>query len=145
MEGNPDDIQLINQLDRTQTDAWEQLRSVAEEMETEDHDVKWIRAKSLSEQTYSLSYPAYSELVEKAISLLSTVGAVTPLYIWKEHGLPNYLPNNKLSTADAIRAATFVVRSERFSDGTIAKAYENGLLEAILNALVIWYDDKQIF
>lgn len=145
MEGNPDDIQLINQLDRTQTDAWKQLRSVVEEMEAEDHDVKWISAKSLSEQTYSLSYPAYSERVEKAISLLSTIGAVTPLYFWMEHGLPSYSPSNKLSTADAIRAATFVVRSERFSDGTIAKAYENGLLEGILNALVIWYDDKQIF
>ncbi|GIN72722.1 hypothetical protein J14TS2_31970 [Bacillus sp. J14TS2] len=130
MEGNPDDIQLIKQLDRTQTDAWEQLRSIAEEMEAEDHDVKWLNAKSLSEQISSLSYPAYSERVEKAISLLSTIGAVTPLYFWMEHGLPSYSPNNKLSPADAVRAATFVVRGERFSDGTIAKAYEKWLAKS---------------
>ncbi|MCP3742634.1 hypothetical protein [Rossellomorea sp. BNER] len=41
MEGNPDDIQLVNQLDRSKAEDWEELRSVAEEMTAEDRSVKW--------------------------------------------------------------------------------------------------------
>ncbi|MBM7588136.1 hypothetical protein JOC86_004711 [Bacillus pakistanensis] len=140
MEGNPDDIQLVNQLDRTKTDAWEELRSIAKELTTEDRNIKWTGSGRLPDGTYRLSYPAYSERVRNATKLLSTVGAVTPLYYWMEHGLPDYSSASELSVADAIRTATFVVRGERFSDGTIAYAAEEGLLDAILNILIKWYE-----
>ncbi|MCP3742633.1 DUF6508 domain-containing protein [Rossellomorea sp. BNER] len=92
----------------------------------------------LPDGTYRLSYPAYSKRISKVITLLSTVGAVTPLYHWMDQGLPDYSSNSALSVADAIRAA-FVVRGERFSDGTIANAAGIGLLDAILNVLIKWY------
>jgi Family of unknown function (DUF6508) len=140
MDGNPDDIQLVNQLDRSKTEDWEELRSVAEEMTAEDRSVKWTDGGRLPDGTYRLSYPAYSGRISKVIRLLSTVGAVTPLYHWMDHELPEYSSNSELSVADAIRAATFVVRGERFSDGTIASAAEEGLLDTILNVLIKWYD-----
>ncbi|WP_338749130.1 DUF6508 domain-containing protein [Bacillus sp. FJAT-52991] len=142
MDGNPDDIQLISQLDRTKTDAWEELRAVAKGMTAKDRDVKWTGGGLQTDGTYSLSYPAYSERVSKTIGLLYTVGAVTPLYSWMDRGLPDYSSDSDLSVADAIRAATFVVRSERFCDGTIADAVQKGLLDAILDTLIKWYDKE---
>ncbi|PAF18489.1 hypothetical protein CHH58_15795 [Terribacillus saccharophilus] len=139
MDGNPDNIQLINELDKSKTDAWAELRSVAEEMTVEDRNVVWTNGGN----EHSLNYPAYSERIDKATNLLYTVGAITPLYNWKSNGLPDYLPSMELSVADAIRAATYIVRSERFGDGAIAKAVEIGLLDSILHSLIKWYDVKR--
>ena len=136
MSGNPDNTQLINELDRTNTDAWEELRYVAEKMTVEDRNVVWTNGGN--EQ--SLSYPTYSERINKATDLLYTVGAITPLYNWGKNGLPNYSPSMELSVADAIRAATYIVRSERFGEGAIAKAAKIGLLDSILYSMIKWYD-----
>lgn len=137
MDGNPDNIQLINELDRSKTDAWIELRSVAEEMTDEDRNVVWTNAGN-----NSLKYPAYSERINNATSLLYTVGAITPLYNWRSNGLPDYSPSKELSVADAIRAATYIVRSERFGDGAIARAAEIGLLDSILHSLIKWYNEE---
>jgi hypothetical protein len=138
MDGNPDNIQLINELDRSKTDAWEELRSVAEGMTDEDRNVVWSNGGN-----NSLKYPVYSERINKATNLLYTVGAITPLYNWKSNGLPDYLPSMELSVADTIRAATYIVRSEGFGDGAIAKAVEIGLFDSILHSLIKWYDEKR--
>ncbi|MFP7495280.1 DUF6508 domain-containing protein [Terribacillus saccharophilus] len=135
MANNPSDIQLINELDRTKTDAWKELRLVEKEMTDEDRHVKWTGGEN------TFSYPIYSKRVNQATSLLSTIGAITPLYPWMANGLPDDSPAEELSAADAIRAATYIVRSERFGDGAIAKAAEIGLLDGILRSLIHWYDE----
>ncbi|MFJ5719636.1 DUF6508 domain-containing protein [Streptomyces sp. NPDC093149] len=48
--------------------------------------------------------------------------------------------DGRLGPADAVRAATAVVRGERFSDGTIAEAVESGLLDAVAESLCAWYE-----
>nr|WP_318540029.1 DUF6508 domain-containing protein [Terribacillus saccharophilus] len=136
MDGNPDNIQLINELDRSKTDAWEELRLAAKEMTAEDRNVGWTNGGNKN----SLSYPAYSKRIDNITSLLYAVGAITPLYNWRSNGLPDYSPSKELSVADAIRAATYIVRSERFGDGAIAKAAEIGLLDSILYSLIKWYE-----
>ncbi|PAE15035.1 hypothetical protein CHH91_16435 [Virgibacillus sp. 7505] len=138
MDGNPDDTQLINELDRSKTDAWTELGSVVKEMTAEDRNVVWTNGGN----ERSLKYPAYSKRIEKATSLLYSVGAITPLYNWRSNGLPDYSPDIELSVADAIRAATYIVRSERFGDGSIAKAAEIGLFDSILQSLIKWYYEK---
>lgn len=138
MDGNPDDTQLINELDRSKTDAWTELRSVAKEMTAEDCHVVWTNGGN----ERSLKYPAYSKRIDKATSLLYSVGAITPLYNWRSNGLPDYSPDIELGVADAIRAATYIVRSERFGDVAIAKAAEIGLFDSILQSLIKWYYEK---
>lgn len=138
MVGNPDNILLINELDRSKRDAWEELRSIAEGMTDEDRNVVWTNGGN----NHSLKYPAYSERINKATNLLYTVGAITPLYNWRSNGLPDYSPSKELSVPDAIRAATYIVRRERFGDGAIAKAAEIGLLDSILYSLIKWYDEE---
>ncbi|MEC0284011.1 hypothetical protein SAMN04489762_2876 [Terribacillus saccharophilus] len=137
MRENPNDTQLIYELDRTKTDAWDELRSVEEEMTDEDRNVVWTNGGN----THSLKYPVYSERINKATNLLYTVGAITPIYNWRSNGLPDHSPSKELSVADAIRAATYIVRSERFGDGAIARAAEIGLLDSILHSLIKWYDE----
>lgn len=107
-------------------------------MTGEDRNVVWTNGGN----EYSLNYPAYSERIDKATNLLYTVGAITPLYNWKSNGLPDYSSDMELSVADGIRAATYIVRSERFGDGAIAKAAEIGLLDSILHSLIKWYDKE---
>ncbi|MCM3227366.1 DUF6508 domain-containing protein [Terribacillus saccharophilus] len=136
MTKTPNDTQLTNELDRSNTDAWAELRAIVEEMTDEDRHVKWTH------ETNVFSYPIYSERINKSTNLLYTVGAITPLYSWMTEGLPDYSPTKELSPADAIRAATYIVRSERFADGAIAKAAEIGLLDSILHSLIRWYDSE---
>lgn len=135
MTKTPNDMQLMNELDKSNTDAWAELRAVAEEMTDEDRHVEWTQEANV------FSYPIYSERINKSTGLLYNVGAITPLYSWMSEGLPDYSPAKELSPADAIRAATYIVRSERFGDGAIAKAAEIGLLDSILHSLIKWYDE----
>lgn len=55
---------------------------------------------------------------------------------------PAVPPGGLLSPADAVRAATAVVRGERFADGTIADAARSGLIDAIAEALCTWYETE---
>lgn len=138
VNGYPNDTELISELDRTKTEAWEELRSAAKEMTAEDRNAVWSNGGN----EHALKYPVYSERLNKATCLLYTVGAITPLYNWRSNGLPDYSSSKELSVADAIRAATYIVRSERFGDGAIARAAEIGLLDSILNSLIKWYDEE---
>ncbi|WP_066186498.1 DUF6508 domain-containing protein [Gracilibacillus timonensis] len=133
----------IDQLDQTNTEAWEGLRAIAEKRTGADRQVNWKGGKQLSNRVYHIGYPCYSEQISEVIRLLSEVGAVTPLYVWMEHGLPDRAVSGKeLTIGDAIRTATYMVRGERFSEGTIAAAVEKGLLDRVLHALVEWYDNE---
>jgi hypothetical protein len=58
--------------------------------------------------------------------------------------MPEVPPDGRLRPADAVRAATTLVRGEHFSDGTIAKAVESGLLDAVAASLRAWYADPSI-
>lgn len=73
------------------------------------------------------------------MGLLVALGTVTPAYWWRAF-LPRAMdPDGTFTPGDAVRAATTIVRGERFSDGTIGQAYLDGTLYAIAAALVGWY------
>jgi len=77
---------------------------MADEMTNEDRNVKWT------------NFPIYSERINKAAILPDTVGAITPLYPRMRNGLPDCSSDTKLSAADAIRAATYIVSNWRWYD-----------------------------
>lgn len=138
MEGNPKDAELLKQLDTTNTEAWKQLENISKTLSTMDQDIKWSTPKQ--DGKYLLfSFPQYSSKVHQAVQLLTVIEAVTPLYHWMKHGLPK---SAELSPGDAIRAATFLIRSERFGEGEIAFALESGLFDAILTTLIQWYQKQ---
>lgn len=143
----PGDSTLLAQLDTTaeRADAWSRLVAAAAEFAALPHaegDVGWMPAKERPDGAITMGYPTYSERVERACRALVDVGAVTPAYPWMQQHPPTVPHDGALPPADAIRLATATVRGERFCDGTIGHAVEQGTLQAILTSLSTWYSTR---
>ncbi|MFF2325501.1 MULTISPECIES: DUF6508 domain-containing protein [unclassified Streptomyces] len=135
-----DDRRLLARLDRENTDAWRRLREGLAALTDEDRDVRWSKGGRQPDGTWRMSYPLHSERLERVVQALSAVGAVTPAYLWQDNSPPVVPLVGRMSPADAVRAATAVVRGERFSDGTIARAAGEGLIDAVAESLCSWYE-----
>ncbi|GGV93592.1 hypothetical protein GCM10015535_56850 [Streptomyces gelaticus] len=135
-----DDRRLLARLDRVNADAWRELSQALAELTDEDRAVRWSDGGKQPDGTWRMSYPLHSERLRRLVSALSAVGAVTPAYLWQDNPPPAVPADGRLSPADAVRAATAVVRGERFSDGTIAQAVESGVLDAVAESLCAWYE-----
>ncbi|WP_190133166.1 DUF6508 domain-containing protein [Streptomyces mashuensis] len=147
-KGNPDDAVLLAQLDTTAERAgtWHRLLEVAREFaEVAQHpdDFRWHPAQQRPDGVMVTGYPLYGERVERAREALVGVGAVTPLYHWGSHRPPTVPDGGQLAPADAVRLATAVVRGERFCDGCIGSAVEDGTLRAVLSSLAAWYGEQR--
>ncbi|WP_225447565.1 DUF6508 domain-containing protein [Streptacidiphilus sp. PB12-B1b] len=127
--GDPGDAALLARLDLRQTQAWARLAAAVADWRVKDDDWGWPGG----------AHPAYGERVQAVVSALGGIGAVTPAYHWTAFPVPQLSWDDTYPPADAVRAATAVVRGERFCDGTIGAAYEDGTLHAIATALVAWY------
>ncbi|MFD8743012.1 DUF6508 domain-containing protein [Streptomyces sp. NPDC059616] len=135
-----DDRRLLAQLDRGNADAWRELREAFAALTDEDRDVRWSEGGQRPDGTRQLGYPLHSERLRRLVGALAAVGAVTPAYLWQDNPPPAVPADGRLGPADAVRAATAVVRGERFGDGTIAQAAGNGLLDAVAESLCAWYE-----
>jgi hypothetical protein len=90
-----------------------------------------------------MPYPTYHAVVERILELLEEIGAVQPILdwpTWYERHQPS-LPEQvaELSAADAVRLTTAIVRSERFADGVVATAIDQGVFGALLHRLLHWH------
>ncbi|WP_411148389.1 DUF6508 domain-containing protein [Streptomyces sp. A30] len=136
-----DDRRLLAQLDRDDAEAWQELGDAFDALTDEDRDVQWGGGTKSPSGAIHVPFPRYSEALQRAVHALRGVGAVTPEYRWRHSPLPQAPPEGGLRPADAMRAATAVVSAERMSDGEIAEAVANGLLDAIAASLRAWYAD----
>ncbi|SCF78776.1 DUF6508 domain-containing protein [Streptomyces sp. Ncost-T10-10d] len=135
-----DDRRLLAQLDRGNADAWRELREALAALTDEDRDVRWSEGGQQPDGTWRMRHPVHSERLRRLVGALPAVGAVTSAYLWQDNPPPAVPDGGRLSPADAVRAATAVVRGERFCDGTIAQAVETGLLDAVAESLCAWYE-----
>jgi hypothetical protein len=135
-----DDRRLLAQLDRGNAIAWRELREALTALTAEDRDVRWSEGGKQPDGTWRMSYPLHGERLDRLVRALSAVGAVTPAYLWQDNPPPAVPAGERLGPADAVRAATAVVRGERFCDGTIARAAGDGLLDAVAESLCAWYE-----
>jgi hypothetical protein len=91
-----------------------------------------------------LSYPVYDDGVQQLIEALQAVNA-QPVFDWMAwDGSRRYPGGEGLAqapVADAMRLVTVIVRGERFCDGTIAKAIENGSLLACSERIIAALDE----
>lgn len=123
------DAELLRALDPVPVDHWEALRRhLAEDGAVEPGDL------AFRDWT-----PHYGPRVEAVTAALDAIGAVTPLHAWTEYPGPYLAPDGTFTPADAVRAATAVVRGERFSPGTVARAWQDGRLFAVARSLTAWY------
>lgn len=137
-----DDRRLLAQLDRTNAQAWHELAQGLAELTDEDREVQWVGGGQQPNGTWRVSHPQYSERLMRIVRGLDSVGAVTPAYLWTENPPPTLPPHGRLRPADAVRAATTIVRGERLCDGTIAEAVRSGLLNATVESLRTWYETE---
>lgn len=136
-----DDQRLLAQLDRDDAEAWRELADAFDALTDEDRDVQWGGGQKSPSGAIHVPFPKYSEGVHRAVHALHRVGAVTPEHRWMDNPMPTPRPEGGLRPADAVRAATAVVRGEKFCDGTIDKALKSGLLDAVADSLRAWYAD----
>ncbi|MFB6850573.1 DUF6508 domain-containing protein [Streptomyces sp. NPDC056373] len=136
-----DDQRLLDQLDRHDAERWRELADAFDALTDEDRDVQWGGGQKSPSGAIHVPFPMYSEGVDRVVHALHRVGAVTPEHRWMDNPMPVPSPEGKLRPADAVRAATAVVRGEKFSDGTIDRALQSGLLDAVAESLRAWYSD----
>jgi hypothetical protein len=90
------------------------------------------------------AYPEYHEAVGQLVAALIAVNA-QPAFDWMRWAgrrrYPGGVGLSEAPVADAMRAVSVIVRGERFRDGTIAKAIEDGSLLAAAERIIAALDE----
>lgn len=91
-----------------------------------------------------LPYPEYGEAVQELVAALVAVNA-QPMFDWVRWSRSQRYAGGvglaQAPVADAMRLITVILRGERFSDGTIAKAIEDGRLLAAAERILAVLDE----
>ena len=91
-----------------------------------------------------LPYPVYAEPVERVRRELGALGLVVP-FPWPDWaGTARYKADpaalEQAPVTDAVRLLVAILRSERFTDGSIEGALQSGVMQAALARLRRWHD-----
>lgn len=137
-----DDESLLRHLNAVPPEAWEQLFALVDDMRDSDWEVTAGGGTLTASGTSTMPYPVYSPKLTSILDFFTRY--LTAPFAWTEwletHG--HLLEAESISSAeppDIIRIATALIRSERFSEGTIASSISSGLLQAILERLRRWH------
>jgi hypothetical protein len=94
---------------------------------------------------YQVHYAVHSNALNHVVRRLYELRLVTSLN-WPEwDGIERYRQGrgvDRAPVADAVRLITAVIRSDRFSEGAIVAAVEDGTLPAALRRLRDWYRSR---
>jgi hypothetical protein len=130
--------------------AWRALAEAFARMDAEAEHVTWrggdhvdtAVVDGVERPVFRMPYAEYTEAVEQVRSCLGSVGAFV-VFPWSDwDGLDRLRGPSALDdapVADAVRMLTAIVRSERFSDGSIAGAIEEGTFGAAVRRLLRWH------
>ena len=107
-------------------------------------------AAEVTHTTWSMAagefpYPVYTPATAALWGRLQSLIAIEP-FDWKQWGgLDRYQAGTGLAAApvaEAMRLVTALTRAERFGEGTIGNATDNGTLAAIVDRLRRWHDER---
>jgi O-acetyl-ADP-ribose deacetylase len=143
---DPTDADIVARLRAAAPDAWDELWRAADEVARLDEPARWDGGRTVDGVT-QLPYPVYEPAVDRLMAaLMATTGGIV-VFGWMDwDGVARY------RTPDAVRDApiaemprlvTAIVRSERFSEGSIEGAVTSGLVAAIVRRLRCWYDQER--
>lgn len=125
-------------------DRWRDLADAVTAVEAEDVHATWAGGETVGDAT-QMPYPVYSAAVERLIAALGRAGAIV-VFAWPRwDGLGRYDDPAALRhapAADAARLVTAILRGERFGEGTIANAVDDGRLPAAARRLIEWYETQ---
>jgi hypothetical protein len=96
----------------------------------------------------TMPYAVYSESADRVRRALPAVGAVF-VYDWMSwprlRAYPGGAGLDAAPVTDAVRLATAVLRSERFTEGSYGGAIADGLVGAIVRRLLQWRREEALF
>ncbi|SDQ34760.1 O-acetyl-ADP-ribose deacetylase (regulator of RNase III), contains Macro domain [Thermostaphylospora chromogena] len=143
----PTDEEIAAALAAQPDEAWRRLFDLADALTPDDLKVTWEGGEETEPGVRTVPWPGYSRAVRRILDALSELGVVV-VFDWTEwHRRSPLFPDGRglrdAPVADAARLATTYIRGERFRDGSIQQAIENGALQAILDRLRRWYHEER--
>lgn len=96
--------------------------------------VEWQKSKQRSNNVIDSGYPLYDKEVENWIEEFYRLKLTDFNYI-ENFEIYKHKEIKKLSLEETLSYITFIIRGERFCDGHIASALENGTIEQLCNNL----------
>ena len=96
--------------------------------------VEWQKSKQRSDNVIELGYPIYDKEVENWIHEFYRL-KLTDFNYLENFEIYKHKEIEKLSLEETLSYITFIIRGERFCDGHIASALENGMIEKLCNNL----------
>lgn len=149
----PDEQLVLNTLASVTPGKWARIWEAAEQIAAEDlhatsaggGQVGTIVVDGEEAPVFELGYPVYSASVEALRDALAEAGLIVPFDWIGWQGAGRYRSGVGMPEApvvDAVWLITAIFRSERFSDGAIETALDDGTLPAALARLRTWFDGE---
>ncbi|WP_308170214.1 DUF6508 domain-containing protein [Acrocarpospora catenulata] len=125
---------------------WRHLFTLVDQLTPADREVPWGGGQETRPGVTQMPYPIYSQRFLEVVRLLGELDVVVPFDWGAWSKASPYFPEGRglaeAPVADAARLATAYVRGERFTDGALEYALENGAMQAILDRLRRWFADE---
>ena len=147
---DPTDEQIEAALRAAPDEAWRELAAALRDVEAEDRHATWSGGErvmttvdGVERASTQLPYATYTEAVERFRRALAGAGAFVAFGWMQWDGRERYRDAEALSAAsvaDAVRLVSAILRSERFVEGAIEAALDDGLLTGAARRLLAWYD-----
>jgi hypothetical protein len=138
----PSDSDIKVQLLLSPPERWQRLWSAVDDLLAEQPSPREIRIQN-ADGSLCLPYAVYSDAVDRVQHALYEVDAIVGFDWTNWDGIRRYQGDRDLAdapVADACRMLTLIMRAERFNDGTIGRALDDGTFQAALLRLRKWYD-----
>lgn len=141
-----DDGPFLDALAAVGDDGWRALWRALDDVDGITEHATWAGGDTRTEAdgmtVTTMPYPVYHPAVEALRRAIGGAGLMVP-YDWPDWAdLPRYRDDpaalDAAPVADAVRMVVAVIRSERFSDGSIAGALGSGLLQTALGRIRRW-------
>ncbi|HEY8543971.1 MAG TPA: DUF6508 domain-containing protein [Acidimicrobiales bacterium] len=125
-------------LEAVDDEGWARLWSAVEDAAALDEYATWETPDG------QMPYPVYAEPVDRVRQELGALGLVVP-FAWPDwDGTARYTADpaalEQAPVTDAVRLLVAILRSERFTDGSIEGALQSGVMQAALARLRRWHD-----
>lgn len=140
----PTDLEIAAELAAIPEERWQRLFERMDGLTDADREVKWGGGNEVRPGVTQMPHPIYSDAVDEIRRLLPVAVCDWSTWIRENPVFPAGDGLDRRPVADAVRLATAYIRGERFSDGAIKMAVDNGALRAIVDRLRKWFEQEKL-
>ena len=145
-----EDAAILRQLESAPDEAWDRLRTALTALEADAEPMTWGGGETetqivdgVERRVMTMPEAMYTKAADDMRAALGGVGAVF-VFDWVDwprlRSYPAGAGLDDAPVADAVRLATAVFRSDRFSEGSYGGAIADGTVAAIARRLLAWHD-----